>query len=258
MRRRLIVLCVALLPLAQVYAQLSKPYSSRWQTRIVFGTDIPIKKFLRGDVTDYLMEYDNNSGYMQFFNSSLFVSRHWGIDAGYQIQVANTGDREAGFQRRIETEYGDAYYVTAFISDYGEIQTRGNLGVVYRFESKRFMVYPRLSLGFTTFGTNDATAYLKEKNTNNIVELKYNAKGSSRAPFTLIPSVSLGYRVLNRFAVNVDIAGAYFRSNVSYTKQTQGLYAKILSTDNLSAKRSALALSVGFGIVFTLFEKDGR
>lgn len=258
MRRRLIILCVALLPLAQVYAQLSKPYSSRWQTRIVFGTDIPIKKFLRGDVTDYLMEYDNNSGYMQFFNSSLFVSRHWGIDAGYQIQLAYTGNQESNFRRGMEAEYGNAYYVTTSTSGYDESRGRGNLGVIYRFESKRFMVYPKFSIGFTTFGTHGATAYLKEKNTNNIVQLKYNAKRFSSTPFTLIPSVSLGYRVANRFAVNVDIAGAYFRSNVSYTKQTQDLYTKVLSTENIAIKRSALALSVGFGIVFTIFEKNGR
>ncbi len=259
MHKRLIILCVALLPLAQAYAQLSKPYSSRWQTRIVFGADIPIKKFLRGDVTDYLLGYDNNSGYLQFFNSSLFLSKHWGIDAGYQIQTAYAGDREASFLRVVEAEYGNAYYVTGFISDYGDTQGRGNLGVVYRYESKRFMVYPKFSIGFTTFGTNDATAYLKERNTNNIVQLKYNAKRFSSIPFTLIPSVSLGYRVFNRFAVNVDIAGAYFRSNISYTKQTQDLlYTEASSTEKLPIKRTALTLSIGLGLVFTIFEKNGK
>ncbi len=240
MHKRLIILCIALLPLAQAYAQLSKPYSSRWQTRIVFGADIPIKKFLRGDVTDYLLGYDNNSGYLQFFNSSLFLSKHWGIDAGYQIQTAYAGDREASFLRGIEAEYGNAYYVTGFISDYGDTQGRGNLGVVYRYESKRFMVYPKFSIGFTTFGTNDATAYLKEKNTNNIVELKYNAKRSFQATLYLDPFRFSGISRAQSFCCKCRHCRRLLQIERIVHKTNPGSVCiqRLLSTDKLPIKRS--------------------
>jgi len=257
--RSLLVLCVALLPMSQAYAQLSKPYSSRWQTRIVFGTDMPIKNFPHGNAADYLVGYDSHAGYLQIFNSSLFFSRHWGLDAGYQIQMPST-ETESDFHRQLETEYGDAYYVTSFVDGDGGNghQGRGNLGLIYRFESKRLLVYPKFSIGFTNFETNSGTAYLKEKNANTITQVRYEAKQYSRTPFTFIPSVSLGYRVRNRIAVNVDIAGAYFKSNIAYTKQTRDLYSEVISTEKLSMKRNALVLTVGLGIVFTIYEKDGK
>jgi hypothetical protein len=260
MRRHLVTFFVVSLSIAQAYGQFSKPYSSRWQTRFSVGVNVPIQKLLKGDVTDNLLGYEDHNAYFQIFTTSLFFKKHWGLDIRLQSNMSSqNNDKKDNFARAMQAEYGDAYYITSSLrGTIGSDMFRGYLGVVYRFESERFLVYPMFSIGVMSFNTYAATVHLKERNANNIVQVTYENAGSSGSPFILAPSVTIGYRLMNRVAVHVDLASSYFSTDVGFTKQTKDLYTQAASTEISVNKQHVFSFSLGAGLILTIFEKNGR
>lgn len=260
MHRHVFIFLMVVLSAAQTYGQFSTPYSSRWQTRLSAGVNLPITKLLKGDVTDDLVGYNNRYAYAQFLTTSVFFKKHWGVDIGIQFDMSSgRNDKRNAFERGMEATYGDAYHVTTSVSwPVGRDITCFYLGAIYRFESERFLIYPMFSIGYTSFDVHAGTVLLKEKNTNTIVQKTYTPRKSSMSPFTLAPSVALGYRWLNRVAVHVDIGGSYFLSDIQYTKATKDLYTQVETTDTFTNQRPVFSLRVGAGVIVTIFERNGR
>ena len=96
-----------------IYGQDSFAYKSKWQTKLLVGTNIPMTKLLQGTETDYLLQYDDNSYYWQILSISYFFHKHWGLGFNYQA-ITSSGIRKKcdNFAANIHLQYGDRHYVT--------------------------------------------------------------------------------------------------------------------------------------------------
>ncbi|MCL2040464.1 MAG: hypothetical protein FWG84_00300 [Bacteroidales bacterium] len=65
---------------SSVAGQDSLAYKSKWQTKILGGTNIPITKLLQGAETDCFFQYDDHSFYWQIISISYFFHKHWGVE----------------------------------------------------------------------------------------------------------------------------------------------------------------------------------
>jgi hypothetical protein len=243
-----------------IYGQDSLAYKSKWQTRLLFGTNIPITKLFQGTETDYLFQYDDNSYYWQILSISYFFHKHWGIEFNYQAGTSSKiRERNDNFITNMQSQYGDNHYVNAgtgaayddfnFFS--GDIE-RGYLGVIYRFETNKFYVYPKFAIGITSFCTDWGRADLKVKNSNIEYKVNYSSGKRPNDHFTLAPSVSFGYKILKRFYLNADIMFSYYKTNIVFEKEFTNLYTNEKAVEYFDYKKPVSTLSFGVGLIFVI------
>ena len=159
----------------------------------------------------------------------------------------------------MQSMYNDNYYVSPrtgansddfnFIS--GDI-SRGFLGVIYRFETNKFYLYPKLAIGTTAFYTDWGKADLKEKNSNIECTVEYSTKKTPHDHFTLAPSVSLGYKLSKRFYLNADIMFSRYSTNIQFKKEFTNLYTNKSSAEYFNYKKSISTLHLGAGLIFVI------
>jgi len=263
MIRKLFVLFFFGIFLFSVYGQDSLAYKSKWQTRLLFGANIPMTKLLQGVETDYLFQYDDKSYYWQILSISYFFHKHWGLEFNYQAGTSSKiRKRNDNFIANMQAQYGDNYYVNAgtgaayddfnFFS--GDFE-RGFLGVIYRFETNRFYVYPKFAIGLTSFYTDWGSADLKEKNSNIRSKVSYSSGNRPNDHFTLAPSVSFGYKISKRFYLNADIMFSYYKTNIVFEKEFTNLYTNEKTVAYFDYKKGISTLSLGAGLIFVIHNK---
>ena len=243
---------------ASLYGQDSFAYKSKWQTRLLVGTNIPMTKLFQGKETDYLFQYDDNSYYWQILSISYFFHKHWGLEFNYQAGTSSKIRQRADkFITNIQSAYSDKYYVnpsTGAINNgffEGDI-SRGYLGVIYRFETNKFYVYPKFSTGMISFYTDWGRADLKEKNSNIEYKINYSSGKIPNDHFIHVPSVSFGYKMLNRLYLNVDIMLSYYKTNIVYEKTTTNLYTNERTSEHFDYKKGISTLSLGAGLILVI------
>jgi hypothetical protein len=238
-------------------------YKSRWQVKQAFGYNVPLTKLLKGEVTDYLIDAGDRGIYWQVLSATHFFSKHWGIEFNYQLTHSKDNrKRIEHFVGHITPEYANYHqqvYTTAEYDRFsivdGDIE-RGQLGLIYRLESDRFFAYPKLSIGITSFYTDYGAVMLKEKNTNNVKAIIYtqdSSPGSSPVDhFSLAASSAMGYKLSNRFFVNMDIATSWYKPNFSFLKTTTDRYTGHQTEETIDYKNHIFTLSGGIGIIFVI------
>ncbi len=243
-------------------------YKSKWQTKLLVGTNISMTKLLQGAETDYLLQYDDNSYYWQILSITYFFHKHWGLEFNYQAGTSSRiRQRGDNFMSNLQSKYNDDYYVspnTGAIYNNGFFEgdiSRGYLGVIYRYETNKFYVYPKISIGIISFYTDWGKTDLKEKNSNiehSISYLNKNRRGSSGAlassadHFTLAPSISFGYKIAKRFFFNVDIMFSYYKTNIVYEKTITNLFTNEKTVEHFDYKKGVSSLSLGAGLIFVI------
>jgi hypothetical protein len=260
MTRKLIFIFFSLgIFVCSVYGQDSPAYKSKWQTKLLVGTNIPITKLLQGTEVDYLLQYDDNSYYWQILSISWFFDKNWGLEFNYQTGTSSRiRDRANNFITKLQSEYSDKYYVspdTGIYDDfnffYGDIG-RGYLGLIYRFETNKFYVYPKFSIGIISFYTDWGGANLKEKNTNLEYRLNYSSGKSPNDHFTFAPSISFGYKLSKRFYLNADIAFSHYKTNIEFEKVFTNLHTNRKTVEHFFYKRNISTLSLATGLMFVI------
>lgn len=243
-----------------VSGQDSLAYKSKWQTRFLVGTNIPMTKLLQGKETDYLLQYDDNSYYWQILSISYFFHKHWGLELNYQARTSSrVRQRGDNFTAKMQSEYDDKYYVSprtgAMYDDFnflsGDME-RAYLGVIYRFEANKLYVYPKFSIGVTSFYTDWGGAELKEKNANINYIVNYSSGKRPNDHFTLAPSFSFGYKITKRFYFNADIMFSHYKTDIVYEKKFTNLYTKESTVEYFDYKKSISTLSLGVGLIFVI------
>ena len=260
MMRRLYIFFFLAVFSFSVYGQDSRAYQSRWQTRTLVSANIPITRLLQGAETDYLLIYDDNSFSWQVLSLTYFFHQRWGVEFSFQPLTSSTSQlrriRDDDFAASIQARYGENYYVLNARAVYERMFpsefARGFLGVVYRFETNRFYVYPRFAIGLTYFHTDSGNADLKRRNSNITYSLRYTRNQWSEHHFTLAPSVSFGYKLTNRLFLNADIMFSYFRPNIVYERTKTNLFRNESSVQRFDYRNGVASLSLGVGLVFVI------
>jgi hypothetical protein len=244
-----------------LFSQQAKPsLRLEFQVKPSFGFNLPTSKLLKGDATDHLISYDDQSYYLQFIGLALFFDKHWGVEFNFQGNSSGRkSNRDQQFLQAMQTEYESNFYVTPstgasnkgsnFFS--GDIE-RGFLGVIYRLESNRFFFYPKAAIGITSFYADWGSAYLKEKNANNVVLVDYRADKIPQDHFIVAGSASFGYKFTKHLYLNVDAIFSYYKVNVSYTKTITNLNSKLSTVENINYKKGMPGVSVGAGFIVSL------
>ncbi len=270
MSRKIFVLCCLLIistyGLQAKNKNYNEPYQSTVQVKILAGVNLPVTNLLKGLETDYLLQYDDRSFYWQAASTTLFFHRHWGVEFNYQASLSNYIDqRESRFKDWAYQQYNDNYYVQASTSalskgdmNYsdryflGDIH-RGYLGMVYRFESGKFYVYPKLGIGIMSFKIEYGSIHLKEKKSNNEFEIYYSGPTGGNNMFTLAASTSFGYKLFNRMYINADIMFSYFRTDFTIKKTFSDLNTKEELTEYINYTQNNYPLSLGVGLIFVFY-----
>jgi hypothetical protein len=243
------------------YSQRPVAYTSRWQTKPTFGFNIPITTLAENQITDYLLDFDDRTVYWQIISATHFFHKHWGIEFNFQASASKrTLQREDKFIQALTAEYGNNFFIFPSTgSSYdkfnvigGDIE-RGYLGVIYRIESNRFFIYPKVAVGVTSFFSDYGSAFLKEKNSNKVVKLMYSFDKRPNDHLSVAASASFGYKFTRRIFLNVDAATSYYKTNVTFLKsitdQTSG--QEIL--EDIRYKKDIFTLSLGAGLIIVIF-----
>lgn len=258
--KKIIVFLVFTSLLKSAFAQENSSSYSKLYLKPAAGINIPMTNLLSGEITDYLFEYNDNSFYWQILSATYFFSPKWGIDFSYQAGYSNNiSSRADKFNREIEKEYSDNYFVTsssgAQYDDFsligGSIE-RGYLGVVYRLEKPKFIFLSKLSIGVTSFYTDWGKAYLKEKGTNSFYLLSFNSGNRPNDHFSIAPSGTFGYKLSKRLIANLDFLYSYYQTNIEFVKELKNTYTDEISIEIIDYKKKLHTLTIGIGLIIEL------
>ena len=208
---------------------------------------------------DYLLQYDDHYFFWQPISISYFFHKHWGLEFNFQIgQSQRIRKRADNFKAGVQSEYSGKYYVhstTGASDDYffldGNIQ-RGYLGLIFRFETPKMYVYPKLSIGVTSFYSDCWRASLKEKNSNNEYKISFSSGKIPNDYFTFVPSVSFGYKLFHRLYLNADIMLSYFKTDIVFEEEFLNLYTKEKTVKYFDYKKDIFSLSFGGGLIYIM------
>lgn len=262
------LVCISLLLLATaIYCpgQNPTPYASVWQLRPSVGYNIAGNLFI-GQETDPLLQFHHNALYWQLISASWFFSQRWGIDLIYQgMHSPQIRGRDQKFRDMITGLHQDRYFVTpatgAFFEEVGLISgsfERGTLGIIYRIEHNSLLLYPRLSLGVTSFYTDWGNAYLKEKNTNRVHYLSYSPGSIPNDFLTLGVSALAGVRLSPNWLFHLDLATYWYRARLGYEKSLTDLFTLEKSTETIAYRKNMINLSLGTGLIIVLKNKKDQ
>lgn len=238
-------------------AQESPAYQSKWQTTAMVGINFPGSKLLQGIEYDNLVGYNDNSYYWQLLSISYFFHRHWGAELNYQGCASDRiRKRNDIFQSNINSKYKDKHYISSTgiaVSDDVNIIlgdfSRGHFGVIYRYETDKFYLYPKLSIGVFSFETNWASAYLKEKGSNRQYKYRYSTgEKPAKDYFSMASTLSFGYKLHSRIFLNAELMCSYFKPDFTYERIFEDLYTKESITDTYTYRKNIFSFSAGLGL----------
>jgi hypothetical protein len=244
----------------KAFCQDSLNYKSKWQTKPNYGINFPITKLLDGRIPDNLFEYADNSTYWQVLSATYFFHKHWGLELNIQGMTSrNISKRADNFSNIMKSEYADNFYVKpstgASYDDFNPIVgnfERGFIGLIYRYEKKRFFIYPKFSFGVSSFYTDWGRAILKQKNSNNLIQIEYDSGKRPNDHFIIATSTSFGYKLSKRFYLNIDLMTSYYKTDITFTKEITDLITKNSTIENIRYKKEIYTLSIGGGLIFVI------
>jgi len=243
------------------FCQDSLNYKSKWQTRPNYGINVPITRLLDGGrIPDNLFEYGDHSTYWQVLSVSYFFHKHWGIAINFLGMTGkNISKRAEAFLADMNSEYENNYYVTpstgASYDNFNPISgnfERGFIGLIYRYEKKRLFIYPKISIGVSSSYTDWGKAILKQKNSNNLIEVSYDSGKRPNDHIIMAASAAFGYKLTKRFYLNSDLMTSYYKTNITFNKKTTDLNRNVSTSESFKYIKKVFTLSIGTGLIFVI------
>ncbi len=254
MKKRLFLTYSLSLFLSRSYAQEIQLYQDNILLQASYGQNFPITKFLTGNATDHLLEFDDYTNYVKFPSVTYFFSRHWGVCANLQFNYSGKiPNNERLLESNLNDEYGQQFFIAPVnLYSISSPSYKVELGMTYRFETKRFAVYPKFSLGIYSFDSNRFSGYLKQKNTNYVSSLTLKPNAYSKDFFSLTSCLSMSYRLSRRWAINLECGSSYFRTNIHFEKTISDIFTEKSNTTIINYPKNIFYGSLGAGLIFVL------
>src|SRR5690554_6177711 len=180
--------------------QSSTIYTNRFQLKFEGGLNKPFPNMNQNKVTDYFIEYSSESTIVPSLSAIWFIRKRFGVEADLKFIYFNDKKRNSiKLQEYANNKYGDNYYVQATSPIDNNFIPVITFGMVYRIETEHFYFYPKLSIGVISFYSNWGEIDLIEKNSNNEFKISYSQGKIAKDNFTLVPAVTMGYKLTDRF-----------------------------------------------------------
>ncbi|RAW00348.1 hypothetical protein [Pseudochryseolinea flava] len=233
-------------------------YQSKITINPAVGAIIPIKKLFKGDASDALIGYKDLNFYWQALSGSLYFNRRFGIQFDAQIAFVDKVNINAPkFQEQVREQFGvDRFFVAGSGGEvwYANMKSvaRVMLGGVYRYETTRWFLNPRLSVGVSTFDIQNASVVLKEKDSHEFYTVSYKRSNVATNSFTVLAGISTGYKLRPRLYLNVDLSGSYFRPNLTINEDVRQASNGEMSSRTVDYKRSIVSINAAAGVIIVL------
>ncbi len=211
-------------------SQDSSRLYSRWDLQPALGFNFSNSTLKTGEITDFLVDYNFNNFYLQGLSGTFYLFRHFGVELTMQASYGAIEKQQAeGFQYTLESIYGDNYFVdserdipTSYNGLTGEFPTY-YYGLVFRIQKNRLQWKAKLMLSSITINKSSGSVTLKEKGTNNVLELIYHTSSDSPPETIISPSLYIAYRIYERFLFHVNFIYSHTDINFSYTEKIKDL-----------------------------------
>jgi hypothetical protein len=256
MKTRLLILLL-LISVTDIFSQENEPI--KWIIRPSFGYTLPLTNLNSGYITDNLVGYDSPNYHWQFISTTYFFS-NWGIEFSFSANHSSSlNDRHDKFTSDVKKKYSENYFVTtgsgASYSDFnivgGSIE-KGSLGPVYKIEHHKLILIGRAMIGVTSFDTDHGNCNLKGKGTNEKINIGWTTGRPVKDYFTFNPSLSFGYRLHKRIAIDFDINYWIYNVDFEYTETITDLNTNEIQTQKYAYSKLINELSVGIGLMIVI------
>lgn len=257
--RRLSVISVLMflaLSTLSVHAQQNERPYSRIDLRPGIGYNIGSNHTSTGVASDYLIDHDLNSFYWQIFAGSFYITQHFGLEVTMQgSNINNYMEQSSDYENFLNKKYGDEYFISTdtrtpdyrgflFVGD----QQSFRAGPILRYQKGKFMYKVKLLLGSEFIYAKPSTITLKEKGTNQVIEINYSASEQFQEIYSIAPAASLGYRLGGRFILNLDLYYSYCKTNFTYKETIVNLDSRDEKVNLYPYKYEIHKLSLGLGL----------
>lgn len=195
-----------------------------------------------------LVNINNNSIYIQGLSLGFFFSKHWGIEANHQILVLQQQtQKQEQFEEHVRQQYQD-FFVSKKYGFYngGDAVNKVSVGGVYRYETDKFFIHPRVGVGLAVYSAADQSFVLKEKDAHDIVQLQYNSGQS--VSFLSIASVKTGYRLRKRLGLYVHAGASYFKPRLNYIVTQTSAIQETSQTETIHFNKPIFSYNIGAGL----------
>lgn len=255
--KKILILLLVLNSVDSALGQVKPEKYSKWYLKPAAGINIPISALLSGEITDNLIEYDDNAYYWQVISGNFFLSQKWGVEFTFQASTSKCiSVRTDRFNAEIQQKYGEDYFIKPssgpLYDDFdivgGDIE-RGYLGIVYRIEKQRYIFLPKLFIGVTSFYIERGVADLKEKGTNTVLKLSYSSGKRPNDHFTVAPAFTFGYRLSKRFIANIDLLYSYYKTDIKFTEEIRNTFTEETSYKTINYNKNIHTLTIGIGLI---------
>ncbi|MEL7222744.1 MAG: hypothetical protein AAGJ93_15590 [Bacteroidota bacterium] len=248
----LVLLCLLTIPLR---GQAGSP---RWSFRSNAGTAFPLAKLKSGAITDQLIDYDDQYFYWQFAALEYYFKNNLAVCLMLQgHSFTDPKERGKRMDAVLRERFGDDYFISTSPYSFGDrLNMNANLylGVAYAKRFRRFSLIPKVQLGFTSFFANTLNVYLKERNTNNRLQVVYDFSTLRRPQdnFTLLAGLLSEFNLSPTISLDLNLQTYFFKTRFDYEEEIRDTYTEERIRRSIDYQKVVGTLSLGLGIAYHL------
>jgi len=236
------------------------PYKKHLILSGSMGVNAASKNINNGSGTDVFIPYQRTNVALQPLRAEYFL-KHFGIYA--QIRVYNMAQQSAAERQRLidffRNDLGRQYYlqdepgIETSILNFNKVATKGSIGLLYRWESRRFYVSAGLGLSLYGVAVFEDSFQLKERDANAYFEVKY-AKRTKTGDTFGIPSVDLAvaYKPVHWFWFKADMGWStdHYHFSIDRTISNINTNTATSSSSIYKGNLSNFYAGLGFALAF--------
>jgi hypothetical protein len=220
------------------------------------GAMFATRSFSSNHIPDNLIETKFQNLFCQPLNVGFFY-RNIGIEGHLALSpVQNPQTRNSRFLKDIHLQYGDRYYTTIsssvtydYSGDSSDPLTRGSIGPSYKIEKNRLIFVGRMMVGAVSINTNWGRVRLKEKNTNELLDIDWDTEYPNKDCFSINPSFTFAYRVNRRITFDLDLDSWFYKADVTYVESITNAVSGNVATREYRYNHFMNDISIGLGIM---------
>jgi hypothetical protein len=242
----------------------AEQFGPRWQTKISYGVNIPLRAVPRfGNPVDDLISFNNEGAYWTLHSSSYFFTSRFGVEFTINGNTSGRISNDMSFTNRLYQTYQPEYFVKETFSsgEYGssvldpEI-TSIYFGPVFSYRAGRFIWTPKFLIGGMYSYNQSGRATLKQRNSHNVLLISYDAKKRRNANILISPAMSFGYQIGKRWRINADLAYTLSPINVIVTEETRNIVTETAEVRHFKYDKWLQTLSLGMGVAYSIVIRD--
>jgi hypothetical protein len=228
----------------------------RFFYRPSIGAMFPTRSFSSNDIPGNLVGTQFQNLFFQPLAIGFFY-QNIGIEGQVMLSPSlNPRNRHNQFVKDVNLKYGNKYHTSVYssaVDDYLDKSSdpivRGSLGPSYKVERNRLIFVGRIMLGIVSIISNWGRVRLKEKGTNELLNIRWDSQYPTKDCFSFHPSLTLAYRVNRRITFNLDLDSWLYKADITYKETTTNAVTGVVTTEEYGYDHLMNDIGVGLGIM---------